>query len=167
MFKDHLATIISRTDLNQTQMAEMMSEIFDGKTTDAQVGAMMAALATKGETVEELAGAALGHAQKSPPHPGRRHAGRRHGFDARDSTSLELGAVDFAAACVRPVTNAATESVPLAGLRIGLPASSSARAWRRMCAQRWMPALLRSANSAPRRCRYRCRAPSCRFPPTT
>ena len=32
MFKDHLATIISRTDLNQFQMAEMMSEIFDGKT---------------------------------------------------------------------------------------------------------------------------------------
>ena len=52
MFKDHLATIISRTDLNQSQMAEMMSEIFDGKTTDAQVGAMMAALATKGETFE-------------------------------------------------------------------------------------------------------------------
>ncbi|BBO71652.1 anthranilate phosphoribosyltransferase [Desulfosarcina alkanivorans] len=58
MFKDHLATIISRTDLSESQMTEMMSEIFDGRTSDAQVGAMMAALATKGETVEELAGAA-------------------------------------------------------------------------------------------------------------
>ena len=58
MFKDRLATIIARTDLSESQMAEMMAEIFDGKTTDAQVGAMMAALATKGETVEELAGAA-------------------------------------------------------------------------------------------------------------
>ncbi|MEE4114319.1 MAG: anthranilate phosphoribosyltransferase [Desulfobacteraceae bacterium] len=65
MFKDHLATIISRTDLNQFQMAEMMSEIFDGKTTDAQVGAMMAALATKGETVEELAGAARAMRKKA------------------------------------------------------------------------------------------------------
>ena len=65
MFKDYLATIISRTDLNQTQMAEMMSEIFDGKTTDAQVGAMMAALATKGETVEELAGAARAMRKKA------------------------------------------------------------------------------------------------------
>ncbi len=65
MFKDHLATIISRTDLNQSQMAEMMSEIFDGKTTDAQVGAMMAALATKGETVEELAGAARAMRKKA------------------------------------------------------------------------------------------------------
>jgi anthranilate phosphoribosyltransferase len=58
MFKDHLATIISHTDLSESQMAEMMSEIFEGKTTDAQVGAMMGALATKGETFEELAGAA-------------------------------------------------------------------------------------------------------------
>ena len=65
MFKDHLATIIGRTDLNQSQMAEMMSDIFDGKTTDAQVGAMMAALATKGETVEELAGAARAMRKKA------------------------------------------------------------------------------------------------------
>ena len=65
MFKDHLATIISRTDLSESQMAEMMSEVFDGKTTDAQVGAMMAALATKGETVEELAGAARAMRKKA------------------------------------------------------------------------------------------------------
>jgi anthranilate phosphoribosyltransferase len=65
MFKDHLATIISRTDLNQSQMAEMMTEIFEGKTTDAQVGAMMAALATKGETFEELAGAARAMRKKA------------------------------------------------------------------------------------------------------
>ena len=43
------------------------------------------------------------------------------GFDARDSTSLQLPGVDFAAACARPVTAGATESAPLAGLRIGLP----------------------------------------------
>jgi anthranilate phosphoribosyltransferase len=58
MFKDHLATIISKTNLSESQMAEMMTEIFEGKATDAQVGAMMGALATKGETFEELAGAA-------------------------------------------------------------------------------------------------------------
>ena len=65
MFKDHLATIIGRNDLSEAQMAEMMSEIFDGKTTDAQVGAMMAALATKGETFEELAGAARAMRKKA------------------------------------------------------------------------------------------------------
>jgi len=65
MFKDHLAAIISRTDLTESQMAEMMSAIFDGQTTDAQVGAMMAALATKGETFEELAGAARAMRKKA------------------------------------------------------------------------------------------------------
>jgi anthranilate phosphoribosyltransferase len=65
MFKEHLATIISRTDLSETQMAEMMSSIFDGRITDAQVGAMMGALATKGETFEELAGAARAMRQKA------------------------------------------------------------------------------------------------------
>ncbi len=65
MFKEYLATVISRTDLSQGQMAEMMSTVFDGKTTDAQVGAMMAALATKGETFEELAGAARAMRQKA------------------------------------------------------------------------------------------------------
>ncbi len=65
MFKGYLSAIISRTDLSESQMAEMMSEIFEGKTTDAQVGAMMAALATKGETVEELAGAARAMRKKA------------------------------------------------------------------------------------------------------
>jgi aspartyl-tRNA(Asn)/glutamyl-tRNA(Gln) amidotransferase subunit A len=43
------------------------------------------------------------------------------GFDARDSTSLQLPDEDFVAACQRPVGAGATESAPLAGLRIGLP----------------------------------------------
>mgnify|MGYP001027976358 CR=1 FL=1 len=65
MFKQHLAAIIGRTDLSQGQMAEMMSAVFDGQTTDAQVGAMMGALATKGETFEELAGAARAMRQRA------------------------------------------------------------------------------------------------------
>ncbi|MFO7643752.1 MAG: anthranilate phosphoribosyltransferase [Desulfosarcina sp.] len=65
MFKTHLAAIIGRTDLSQSQMAQMMTDVFDGQTTDAQVGAMMAALATKGETVEELSGAARAMRQKA------------------------------------------------------------------------------------------------------
>jgi anthranilate phosphoribosyltransferase len=39
-------------------MADMMNTIFSGQATEAQIGAFMAALATKGETFEELAGAA-------------------------------------------------------------------------------------------------------------
>jgi len=58
MFKKYLNQIISRTDLNETEMYTMITEIFSGNITDAQIGAFMAALATKGETFEEVAGAA-------------------------------------------------------------------------------------------------------------
>jgi anthranilate phosphoribosyltransferase len=58
MFKSHLNTIIRGDDLSDNQMAEVMETIFSGKATDAMIGALMGALATKGETFEELAGAA-------------------------------------------------------------------------------------------------------------
>ena len=57
-FTDYLNTIIKGQNLSQDQMAEMLDTIFSGQATEAQIGAFMAALATKGETFEELAGAA-------------------------------------------------------------------------------------------------------------
>jgi anthranilate phosphoribosyltransferase len=57
-FTDYLNTIVNRQNLSQEQMADMLDTIFSGQATEAQVGAFMAALATKGETFEELAGAA-------------------------------------------------------------------------------------------------------------
>ncbi|MDM8525080.1 anthranilate phosphoribosyltransferase [Desulfococcaceae bacterium HSG8] len=65
MFRENLSKIVQRTDLNEAEMAEMITEIFSGNITDAQVGAMMAALATKGETFEELAGAATAMRRKA------------------------------------------------------------------------------------------------------
>ena len=65
MFRDHLKRIVSGTDLEESQMAEVMSEIFSGQLTDAQIGALMGALATKGETHEELAGAARAMRRKA------------------------------------------------------------------------------------------------------
>lgn len=58
MFRDHLQTIINGENLTETQSAEMISTVLAGEATDAQIGALMGALATKGETFEELAGAA-------------------------------------------------------------------------------------------------------------
>jgi anthranilate phosphoribosyltransferase len=58
MFKSLLTRIIKRDNLSETEMAEMMNFVLSGQATEAQIGAMMAALATKGETFEELAGAA-------------------------------------------------------------------------------------------------------------
>lgn len=65
MFRDRLQKIIGNEDLTESEMAGMMSEIFAGEITDAQIGAMMAALATKGETFEELAGAATAMRRKA------------------------------------------------------------------------------------------------------
>ncbi|MFH2047278.1 MAG: anthranilate phosphoribosyltransferase [Pseudomonadota bacterium] len=65
MFKESLKKIIERTDLGEEEMFQMLSEIFSGNITDAQIGAFMAALATKGETFEELAGAASAMRKKA------------------------------------------------------------------------------------------------------
>ncbi len=64
-FTDNLKTIISGQDLDQDSSAYMLNEIFSGNITEAQVGAFMAALATKGETFEELAGAARAMRKKA------------------------------------------------------------------------------------------------------
>ena len=58
MFKETLNKIISGKDLTDTQMGEMISDIFSGSISDVQVAGFMAALAAKGETIEELFGAA-------------------------------------------------------------------------------------------------------------
>jgi anthranilate phosphoribosyltransferase len=65
MFRDNLSHIIQGKDLSEAQMSQMITEIFSGKITDAQIGAFMAALATKGETFAELAGAARAMRRKA------------------------------------------------------------------------------------------------------
>ncbi|OQX23670.1 MAG: anthranilate phosphoribosyltransferase [Desulfobacteraceae bacterium IS3] len=65
MFRENLNKIVRRNNLTEEEMSEMLTEIFSGDITDAQIGAMMAALATKGETFEELAGAAKAMRRKA------------------------------------------------------------------------------------------------------
>jgi len=65
MFRENLKKIIGRKNLSEAEMAQMIADIFSGEITDAQVGAFMAALATKGETFEELAGAASAMRKKA------------------------------------------------------------------------------------------------------
>ncbi len=65
MFREYLQKIVGRIDLSEDEIAEMMGEIFSGEITNAQIGAFMAALATKGETFEELAGAARAMRKKA------------------------------------------------------------------------------------------------------
>ncbi len=65
MFKENLSRIINGENLNEERMAQMINEILSGNATDAQIGAFMGALATKGETFGELAGAALAMRRKA------------------------------------------------------------------------------------------------------
>jgi anthranilate phosphoribosyltransferase len=65
MFQDSLKKIIQKQDLSETEMADMMTEIMSGNATDAQIGAFMGSLATKGETFSELAGAARAMRRKA------------------------------------------------------------------------------------------------------
>ncbi len=64
-FTQILNQIVNGHDLSQEQAAEMITHIFSGNITPAQTGAFMAALATKGETFEELAGAARAMRRKA------------------------------------------------------------------------------------------------------
>ena len=65
MFRENLNKIVQKKDLTETEMSQMITDIFSGGITDAQIGAFMAALATKGETFEELAGAAQAMRRKA------------------------------------------------------------------------------------------------------
>lgn len=58
MFTENLKQIIAGNNLTDRQMGQMIADIFSGSITDAQVGGFMTALATKGETIDELWGAA-------------------------------------------------------------------------------------------------------------
>ena len=58
MIKEAIHMLVSNINLSENEMAECMREIMEGKATDAQIGAFLSALRMKGETVEEITGAA-------------------------------------------------------------------------------------------------------------
>ncbi len=65
MIRESLAKIVRREDLDEVEMAQVMEEVMSGQATEAQMGAFLAALATKGETFAELAGAARAMRRKA------------------------------------------------------------------------------------------------------
>src|SRR5438552_1081451 len=56
--KDAIARAIARQDLSGDEIAAAFGKIMDGEATPAQIGALLVALRMKGETPDELAGAA-------------------------------------------------------------------------------------------------------------
>ena len=58
MIKELIAKVVGGNNLNETEMMQGMTEIMEGEATPAQIGAFITALRIKGETVDEVTGAA-------------------------------------------------------------------------------------------------------------
>jgi len=65
MIQEALAKVVQKIDLQESEMVRVMTEVMEGKATPAQVGGFLAALRMKGETVEEVTGAARLMRQKA------------------------------------------------------------------------------------------------------
>src|SRR4030042_49028 len=58
MIKEAIAKVVARENLKEAEMMQTMDEVMGGKTTPAQIASFITALRMKGETVEEVTGAA-------------------------------------------------------------------------------------------------------------
>lgn len=58
MIQGAIGKVVNREDLSREEMEAAMNEIMSGEATPAQIGAFITALRMKGETVEEIVGAA-------------------------------------------------------------------------------------------------------------
>ncbi len=58
MLKESLGKLIQKENLSEAEMVQAASQIMDGEASPAQIGGFLTALRLKGETVEEISGAA-------------------------------------------------------------------------------------------------------------
>jgi anthranilate phosphoribosyltransferase len=70
MIKEAIAKVTTAKDLDEKEMAEVMEEIMAGEASPAQIAAFIVALRMKGETVEEITGAAKTMRRVSTKIPG-------------------------------------------------------------------------------------------------
>lgn len=67
MIKMAIAKVVERTDLTEGEMIEVMNQIMSGECTPAQIAAFITALRMKGETIEEITGAARVMRERATP----------------------------------------------------------------------------------------------------
>jgi anthranilate phosphoribosyltransferase len=65
MIREAIAKVVDHENLNETEMMEVMNEVMEGNATPAQIAAFMTGLRIKGETVDEVTGAARIMRQKA------------------------------------------------------------------------------------------------------
>ncbi|MGE4544789.1 MAG: anthranilate phosphoribosyltransferase [Pedobacter sp.] len=72
MIKRAIARVVLGMSLNESEMVEVMNQIMSGEATGAQIGAFITALRFKGETIDEITGAArVMRAHATPVQVGR------------------------------------------------------------------------------------------------
>ncbi len=64
---------LAGSDLSRAEMAEVIGQIMDGGATPAQIGGLLVALRAKGESVDEIVGAASAMRTRATPLPCPRH----------------------------------------------------------------------------------------------
>ncbi|HIJ80084.1 MAG TPA: anthranilate phosphoribosyltransferase [Desulfuromonadales bacterium] len=67
MIRKAIARVVEREDLSEGEMIEVMNQIMSGECTPSQIGAFITALRMKGETVEEITGAARVMRERATP----------------------------------------------------------------------------------------------------
>ncbi|MEI6703547.1 MAG: anthranilate phosphoribosyltransferase [Deltaproteobacteria bacterium] len=67
MIKNAIASVVESKNLSEGEMIEVMNQIMSGECTPAQIGAFITALRMKGETVEEITGAARVMRERATP----------------------------------------------------------------------------------------------------
>ena len=67
MIKEAIEKVVRKIDLTQVETRAVFDEMMSGKATPAQIGSFLTALRMKGETVDEITGAAKAMRATSPP----------------------------------------------------------------------------------------------------
>ena len=67
MIKKAIAKVVERENLSEGEMIEVMDQIMSGGATQAQIGSFITALRMKGETVDEITGAARVMRERATP----------------------------------------------------------------------------------------------------
>ena len=72
MIKRAIARVVEKINLSEGEMIEVMGQIMSGEATPAQIGSFITALRMKGETIDEITGAARVMRERATPiHVGR------------------------------------------------------------------------------------------------
>jgi anthranilate phosphoribosyltransferase len=105
--REALARVAERRDLGEAEIAEVFGRIMDGEATPAQIGGLLMALRMKGETPEEIAGAARAMRARATPlrcaEPERAVDTCGTGGDGSGSVNVSTIAALVVAACGVPV----------------------------------------------------------------